>query len=259
MKKKKTLILLIITIVIICFIIIISISSSKEEKYQKRIVKTCENLTKDIKDKKDFLLFIQPSDSSNDSLDTIDRIKENYPKTLIYQINYNDIKDNCIKKILEKSSLYEDIQNNPVPTSIVYKSGEYVAQIAGLDEYRETEKFFEKNKIIEIKEIKESITYNEYKEKQKQEDYLLLVMSDEKMRDDLDKLLKENFSNYSYNIINMYSDEGKKIKEDIESNNDIIKEYPRMFYFKNKKLILSEDAFDDFTIKEYKEKLNKTK
>lgn len=256
MKTKKVIILIIIIIILIVIGLVL-IKTPNQNKYQNRIAKTCEQFNKDIKAKEDILLFVYPKDTTAESIETYEKIKKEYSENKIYMIEHTDIKYDCIRKILEKNNLYEDILNNPISTVNLYKTGKYIGQMSGLDSYIQTEEFLIENKILEKQEIEESITYKEYKNNIEKEKYLLLIMADEKMRPTLKTLMEKHFSEYSYNIINMYSEVGEKIKQEIEKEYDIVKEYPRMFYFKDSKMILSEDAFDETTIKEYKKLIDK--
>ena len=255
--KKKTIIILIIIILIILAIVLIVNPSETKDKYQNTVTKTCKELKIKINTKKDLVLFIYPKDSTGESLETREKLKKNYSETLMYTIQHEKIKNNCIKEILEKDNIYADINNNPMPTAVLYKQGQYVAQITGLDGYNETEEYFEEYNLIKKSEIKESLTLKEYEQKINQKEYLLLIMTKEQMRDKLKKILENSFKNYSYDIINLYSEEGEKIKQNIESKYEIVKEYPRIFYFQNGKLMKSETAFDEFSINEFKESIDK--
>lgn len=236
--------------------IILLFNLSPKHEYKNRVSKICDGLNQNISNKENAILIIEIN-SDLDSMDVIEKFKNNYSKSIIYEISYEEIHTECIKAILEDINLYDSIAKNPISSAVIYKEGEYAGEFGGLDSYKQLEDFLVKKEIIKKKEIKEKHTFSEYVEKFQDDDYILLIMADEEQRNYYTDMVKKYFSDYDYDVVNLNSDIGRNVRIKIENDYGSLNEYPRIFYFSNGKLIKSGDAEDDVVIEIFKKSIEK--
>lgn len=65
--------------------------------------------------------------------------------------------------------------------------------------------------------------------------------------------IRKHFSEYNYDIVNINSETGDKVREAMENKYGTINEYPRVNYFENGKLIESWDASTEYDLTYFKD------
>lgn len=253
MKSKKNKGLIIICVVISIFLILIGTSmlgSDKTPKYND----LCRQIDNAKEKKKDFVVVINDRGILND---VIYEFKNKYSKIALYEINKKTLKDTCFKTTLEDTGEYERLIQEESSAIIGYKSGEYGGLIAGVQtNFDRAEKYLDELDIIEIPKIESNLMYDDYKKNIKKEDYFLIAITEEKHREIVFQNMKKVFPNTTFDIFNINSEEGKKIIEDIKkitkSNS-----YPKIFYFKNEKLILDGDCVREYHLEQLQKEIEK--
>lgn len=251
-RKKKILVSISVIIVILLLALIIYPNA----KYESKTKKLCNDIQEKMDSKKDIIIFYRANGITDESRDTITDIKENYKeKITTYIIVPEQFSNKCIKKIFNHTA-YNDIKTIGDSAAVIYKQGKYTGMISGLDSYDNVETYFIEKNIIQKEQINENITFKEYKNNLTNDKYLLLIINNEKNRDNLTKLLEKYFPNHNYDIVNIKSNIGNKIKNDVNKNYKSFNEFPHLMYFKNEKLIHSESVIDDITFETYVDDLN---
>lgn len=254
MKNKKRIILL-ICILIIFAIVFIKLTIPSSEETKSVATKTCEKLNENINTNNDTIIFFKPRTMTIEAQETVEELKKNYPNVEVINITEKILKDECIKKTLEDSNAYKDMNKKIDSLIVAYKNGKNIGTIMGLDTYSVVENYLDEIGLIKKKEIKETLNQQDFEEKIKSEKYLLLIVGTEEQRKELTELMQQHFASYKYDVISLKSETGQQIKEYIEQNNEVLNEYPQMFYFENNKLIKYQAAYDEETFVEYKNDL----
>lgn len=250
--KRKLVLIFIIIIVLIVIIFGVKFIVSKDDN-----LKVCDEVINSLNEKKNVLLFIYPENSGEQAIATYNGIKNNYPNEKIYKINYEESNKKCFKDLLKKDNLYETIKEDMIPVVYMYKSGKYIGQMSGLEEYSKTEDFFVDNEIFKKNEIKDKLTLNKYKKNIIKKEYILFIIDNEQKREKYNSLMKKYFDEYSYDIINMYSSNGEKIMREVENKYIVPNDYPVLIYFEKENVSKIESIYDEKTISKFKTELNK--
>lgn len=260
MKKK---ILIVISIIIIIFVVaLLVIQSSNDatnkEKPEKKD-KKCIDIETKIENNETFALFITEDLSvEGDQSDIINKYLRNYKTdNNIYIIDKLDMDKNCIKKIVKEAGVYDVASDTQVSSVLGYLKGKMIGSIHNLTSYETLEDFLNENKIITKKTIKDNLSLNEFKNKTKQNKYMLLILIDEEKRIFFTKNLEEVFSDYNYDTINRKSKEGQQIDKFMKKEYKEYNEYPRLFYFENGKLIKDDEVYSLESFEEFKSNINK--
>lgn len=255
MKKTNNKLITIILVIIIMTTIVLILIPKKEYKTKESAI--CETIIKDINSKKDVIVFALPEATSMDTKETIKKIKENYKEENIYHtIKINDIKKECIDKMLINETLYEELKGTNDSAAILYKNNENVGVIQGIDEYSSLENYFIEVKVIDKIEIKEEVTLETYNQNIKGE-YLLLTITTEKHRKTISDNMKKVFPDINQDTINIKSDIGNEIMKDISKRANIDIFYPQVFYIKDGKVIKNTEVYEEETFIELKKEIEK--
>lgn len=254
MNVKNKNILIVATIVITIFsILLVSIllgSSEKGTKYND----LCRQIDKAKTNKKDYVIII----NNQEMLTNIEHeLKEKYKDLTIIKIDKEKLSDKCFFQSLKDTGEYERLLNDGSSFIIGYKSGVYESLIGGgqLD-FKKVESHLNELGIIKIPEIKEDLTYEKYKKKIEFDEYYLIAITEEDVRKKVTSHMKKIFPKTDFDVINIYSEEGKKIISDIKRFEEV-NSYPRIFYFKKGKLIAEDKGATEIHLEQFKQKLEK--
>ena len=258
MKKEKNrirIMILLLLIVSMFFLILLFVSSSNNKVLKTKNL--CQEMISNIEMKKDIVLFVTAHDISSNEKYTIDKIMKKYNEdNLFFETSYKDLSKDCFNKMMISDDLYNEILAMNDSVLLVYKEGEYAGIIQGIEDYYVVEEFLIEFKVIERVEIKENITFNDYNDKINGE-YLLLTITEEEAREKYFDLLDKAFPNIEKDVVNIKGNVGKKIKKDIIKKYKYDNIYPRIFYFKNGKVVKSDVVFDEDSLMYFKSQLNK--
>ncbi len=254
MKKGKVIIIIVLVVLLVIASIITILSMKSEKTIKSRISNICDNITANENSKKSSIIFIENLNSTEESLDTVDKLKANYKNSNIYVVYKDDLKNKCLQSLLARNNVYEEISKINDSLVLIYNSG-FKSMMVGLDSYKNVENYLLENKVISKKTLKEEISFEEYKDKFNSENYLLLIVDNENRRNKSEKLIKKYFKDYPYDIINLNSKIGQKIRENVENEHKALNEYPRIYYFKKGKLVKSNDMANEGDIKNFKNEI----
>lgn len=252
MNKKKALIIVFI-LIILCLLLFVF---GSDENSKTTLSTTCDKISNNISLKKKMLIFVTEEYNSSHVSDTIDRIKYNYgDKVDIITLTNNDYKKECIKKIIDPSIYEETIKTND-SFVVTYNEKREFGLMMGLDNYTNVESYFIERGIFDLVKVNEEITFEGYIKNLSKDKYLLLIITDERVRKSLINLVEEYFPNYLCDIVNIDSDIGSKINVDVQDKYKSFNEYPQLLYFENGKLIYSDVVIDKTSFQIYKNDLN---
>lgn len=261
MKNKKILIILasvlIVSVLIVgvCFLIKNDKQSSNDE-----INSICNEINSYKKSKDNFVVVIMSKRNVNgDAQDAITKFKSLYKDlTIIYDVDFSVINNKCFAETFNDTGAYDLLKkNNSVVTIIGYKNGSYEGMMQNETSPYSIEDYLVKLGVIEKKEIKEDISYEDYKKNKDLNEYLLLIVSEEDVKDEVSDNMKKVFPDLKQDTINKRSVVGEKILKDIESNFKLKNVYPQVFYFKNGKVVASEGVFSEKNFEKFKTSLEK--
>ena len=259
MKKKKMLLVLLILIIAFIICLFYGYSSDKEdsEKPKRTIIKICDNINSEIKEKNTFLVFlVNDLEELKNSDSIVSKYVKNYEKdNKIFVIGFKDIKEDCVKQIFKKDNMYEQIIAFPSNSYFGYKDGVLSSFMINMSDYILLENKLHEDGIIKKHERKESATFEQIKKNIEKDEYILFILAQEETREKYEKLLNEVFSDYDYDYINYFGKEGEKvysyIKKDLESDNV----FPKILYYKNGKIVEQAVLSEKSQMQEFKKKI----
>lgn len=253
MKNKRKIIVIIGLIIGIIFVMVgtITLNSDKDKvKYND----VCRQIDKAKTNQKDFIVVINNHDVLTDF---VFQMKEKYRRLNIIEINEQKMKYECLGTSLEDTGEYERLLNDKNSTIIGYKNGVYEGLISGNQSSFETvEKYLNELKIIEIPKAGNTITYEEYEQNKKLDEYFVIIISNEEARKHVEVDFSKVFSGKKYDVVNKESEEGTKILKDIKSKVKV-SSYPKLFYFKKGELLLNESCISEMYMEQIKTKISK--
>lgn len=251
-KKKVWLLIVLVLLIVIFFIVFWTLESNNKKEGLTNI---CQTITNDIKDKKDLVIFVSDGNLNNNS-DMISNLKEEYSDLNVYNIAINNVNNNCMKDIFDENGIYEMVTSNDTSSIIVYKDGIYQGVYVGVNNYEEVKDYLVELGIVEFINHN-TINFSDFNKKISLDNYLILLIVTENLRDDLEKKMNEFYKDYDYDIVNISEEEGKKIFEFINKENEIINEYPRLLLFSKGNLEKNEFVIDDSHFQNFKNYLEK--
>lgn len=264
MKIKKQKILITISTIIIIVVILCSIFITPQEKEKldldnEKLNKMCNEINEEIKNQSNFVVFVTDNlVFSGDSNDVVNEyINAHQTSNQIFNIDFTEINDKCIKKILENDNLYEFLDTSRVNTVLGYKKGKIVMTQSNMTDYISLEEDLDKYGVIKAKKKKESVTLEKFKDNINQEKYIFLMITEENKRIKFENILKEVFYDYDYDYANYYGTEGEKIysyiKDDLETENV----FPKLIYYSKGKIIKETVASQKEQFEEFKTEIEK--
>lgn len=259
MKKRNILIIMLIVVIIVSIVFIkYFIDDNNGNNFINKNT-LCNKINKSKEKNSNFIIIINNKYKTNaDIEDALDNFRKEYDKELIYDISFDEINNECMKKSLEDTGMYNLLLENKIPTVIGYSNGKYTGVIQNEGDYNVIKKFFEEKGVIKKHEIEETITYNMYLENiEKNEKYLILLITNEKIRKELSLNMKKVFPDVKQNTVNIESEVGKKILVDLKEKAKIKEIYPQVFYFENKKVIANDGVFSVKMFEEFKNTIDK--
>lgn len=255
MKSKILVVISIILIIIILLIIFIG-STDNSKKIINTKNKKCIDIEEKVRNKETFALFITNDLSIEDeSNDAVRKYLNLYKDDNIYIIDKLDINKECIKEIIIETGLYNLVEENQNNAVLGYEKGNMTVSQHNIMSYETLEDFLDENNIIKKQIIQEELSFEKFKEKKQQDEYILLIMMDEEKRNFFISNMRKVFKDYDYDVINLRSEEGQKINQNIVKEYKKFNEYPRLLYFKNNKLVKDDMVYGLDTFKMFKENL----
>lgn len=252
-KKRKVWLLIALVLLIVIFLILFWTLGSNNKK--EGLTNICQTINVNINDKKNFVIFVSDN-NLNGNTDIIDYLKEEYSDLNVYNIAINNVNNSCIKEILDENGIYEMVTSNDTSSMIVYKEGIYQGVYVGINNYEEVKDYLVELGIVEFINHN-TINFSDFNKKISLDNYLILLIVTENLRDDLEKKMNEFYKDYDYDIVNISEEEGKKIFEFINKENEIINEYPRLLLFSKGNLEKNEFVIDDSHFQNFKNYLEK--
>lgn len=243
-KIKIFLVIMFLLLMLIALMIFILFNNSVEKADTRTI---CQTIGEEIDNNDDLVIFIgNYSDASN----MLESLQKEYSNLKGHNIIINDANSSCLKELLEENGIYEMIINSIDTSMIVYKKGVYQGVYVGVNNYEVVKDYLEEVGLIEFVSHND-IDLNDFKNKIKGNNYLLVLIVTENLRSDLEEKMGKFYKEYDYDIVNISEKEGRKIYNFISDDYEIDNEFPRLLWFNKGKLIendfvIRNDDFSDF-------------
>ena len=252
MNKDKKSILFIVILFILIFLILLFLVFFDDGENGQKYNDLCRQINNAKKNQKDFIVVVNSEELTEG---IVYELKERH-NLIIYEIKRTKILNNCFAESLNDTGEYDRFRNDHSSAVVAYKSGTYVGLIGGQASIESIESYLTKLTIIEKEKIKEDLTYEKYKEKIEFDEYYLIAITEEDVREKIELHMKKIFPHVRFDIINIYGDEGSKIITDIKEIVEV-NSYSRIFYFKKGKLIAEDKGATEIHLEQFKEKLEK--
>lgn len=255
--KRDKIIKIVVTIVLIVVVLLIVLRLIDKDVFSKTI---CDPIDKLKEQKENFVIILNNENTiSGSTEEAYERFEDEYANIDILKFDVKQLDDPCFNYSFAKENLHNEMGMLSKPIIVGYKDGKYVGEEQNSFSFFEIESYLDELGVIKKKEIVEKITYDEYKQNILRDDYIITVIMDENARIDVTKNMKKVFPDIKQDVINMRSETGKKIFEEIESQNGTIDFLPVGLYFRNGKLIASNSVYLEYEYAELKDKISNMK
>ena len=243
MKKKLKIILLIIIIIIAITTIIIGLNHFSNHKYENNTVKLCETIKNYQNTKESFVIYVEQTNSVDNFSEEIDRLLTEYTDLKLIKTSQSSIAVECFEKTLNNKEQYQLITTDNANSILVYINGVFSTIYGNVTDYYSLIDILNDSKIIRKHEINETTSFEEFKTNINNQ-YILVLISDEKHRKMIEENAKKYFTNVNYDIVDFRSKVGSKINDYINDNYETGIIYPKALYFKDSKLLKENEILD---------------
>lgn len=259
-NKLKIILLIILSLGVICIISLSNDIKKEDSSTTKDDKMLSTDLLKRMDNKEDMLIYLTDNSTKCDSCLSIGKMLEFYEKRYDIKFIVFDMSKRSDKDYKNLFKNFDNgFQNVEAPCVIYIKNGSLHSSIISIPVEEMFKNMLIENNIIDgnkYKNVEIPMTYSEYKKIEKSDNNELLLLThigddglSYVLRDKLLDLALEN--NFSYRLVDIFSDEGRliyydlrKIKDDLGYNNPIV-------IFRNKKLIVynNKNELKNFLIK----------
>lgn len=250
--KKKLIItgFILISILLLCLIFGNDSNENNKVKYHDM----CRQIDNSKINKKDFVVVL--NDGSLNEL--IYELRDSYKNLLVYELSYDKINNDCFKQTFIDITEYEKLKKGSVPVVIGFKLGEYqgLTTVISLD-FARVEDYLDGISIIEKKKVQDDITFEAYSEKIENDQYFVIAISNENVRQQIIRNMSVIFKDVDYDIFNINSEVGNTIFSDLTKRLEFERSFPLIIYFEKGKALAWGESATELHLKEFKEKLEK--
>lgn len=253
-KKKKTLIIMCIIVSISLMLLGALLLGNNDDVKKTKYNDLCRQIDNAKKNQKNFVVVINNHGLINDA---IYELREQYNTLLVIEIDKQKLSSECFSESLKDTGEYERFLIDDSSVVIGYREGIYSGIIGGGQSgFEQIENYLNDLDIIEKPTIKNTLTYEEYKENTNLSEYFIIAITEEDLRQKISSNMKRIFPDTMFDIINIKSTEGEKIIADIKQLTKV-NAYPSIFYFENREFIANGVAARDMHLEQFKQKLEK--